>query len=114
MEEAGGVDQIESLRPEGRLEHVPYDEADRCGESRISEGFPPFADTLGFGFESGEVACFTEALAQALDPERRGGAGVEYVKAADVAEEVELAVGERDEALFELIAFARCQGIIIV
>jgi hypothetical protein len=114
VEEAGGVDQIEGSRPEGQLEHVPYDEADRSGECRISESFPPFADTLGFGFESGEVAFFTEALAQTLDPERRGAAGVEYVKAADVAEEVELAVGERDEALFELIAFARCQGIIVV
>jgi hypothetical protein len=55
-----------------------------------------------------------DPLAQSLEPERRGAAGVEDVEPADVAEDIELAVAEGDEALFKLIALARCQRLIIV
>jgi hypothetical protein len=114
VEQASGVDKVEGARPEGGLEDVPGDEADRGGERRVTEGFMSFADALGVGFEGGKASTLADALAQAFEPERRGAAGIEDVEAADVAKEVELAVAEGDQVVFAFLAFAPCQRIIVV
>jgi hypothetical protein len=112
VEQAGGVDQVEGSRTEGRIEDVPRDDANRRGELRVPQRFSSFANALGVCFQGGESASLADTLAQALDPERRGASSVEDFEAADVAEEVELAIAEGDQVFCELLALGRRQRII--
>jgi hypothetical protein len=107
VEEAGGVGQVKGTRSKGRLEDVPGDEANRGGKGRVRERFLSFADGYRVNVHGGEATIPTDPLTQALEPERRSGAGVEDVKAAYVTEKVELAVAKGDQTLLKFLAFAR-------
>jgi len=111
VEEPGGVNEIERSGIERRVEDVSGDEANRGGELRFRQFLPHFADALPVNVQSGQAARRSEALAQTFEPEKRGASGVEDVEAADVAKEVQLAVAEGDQVLFELRALLRRQGV---
>jgi hypothetical protein len=46
-------------------------------------------------------------LAEALDPERRRASGIEYRKAPNISEQVELTVAEGDEVVLEFLPLIR-------
>ena len=64
--------------------------------------------------DGGDATALPHPLAEAFDPERRGASCVEHVQTADVSEEVELAVAEGDEVVFELLSLSRRQRVLFV
>jgi ATP-binding cassette subfamily F protein 3 len=111
VQEPRRVDQIEHRLLEGWSKNVSFDETDRSCQVGVPERVLCFSDAFCIRFEGGEASRFSDALAQAFEPEWRGAAGVEDVEAPDVAEEVELAVAEGDQISLELLALLGCQGV---
>jgi hypothetical protein len=114
MEEAGGVDEVEGSCGERHPEDVSCEKMDRGHELRLAKGSLRLIDTFRVHVDGGDATAFPYPLAEAFDPERRGAPGVEYVEVPDVPEEVELAVAEGDEVVFELIPLFRRQGVTFV
>src|SRR5215210_46486 len=107
VEEPRRVNEVERVLLERRPEDVASDEADRGGELRVSEEFAARFDLFGVGVEGGEGAALSDALAEALEPERRGAASVEDIEAGYVPQQVQLAVGEGDQIVLLLLARER-------
>ena len=84
---------------------------DRGCEIRYAQRRLRFIDTFHVHIDSGETAVVPYPLAEAFDPERRAASGVEHIEAPDVSQEVELAVTEGDEVVFELLSLLRRQGV---
>ena len=84
---------------------------DRGCEIRFAERRLRFIDTFHVYIDSGETTIVPYPLAEAFDPERRAASGVEHIETLDVFQEVELAVAEGDEILFEFLSLHRRKGV---
>ncbi|PLS85682.1 MAG: hypothetical protein CYG60_11155, partial [Actinobacteria bacterium] len=76
----------------------------------FEEVFGPFY-LFPVGVQGGDGPRLPCSQAQALQPEQGGAAGVEDVEAFDVAQEVELSVGDGDKVFVVLVALGRRQRV---
>jgi hypothetical protein len=104
VKEARGVDRVEGAGLERRLEDVSDHEPHRSRETRSPQPLPGLDEIVLIRLQCGNPSCRPSPLAQTLQPERRGAAGVEYLEAPYISEEVQLAVGEGDKIPFQLAA----------
>jgi hypothetical protein len=114
VEEAGRVHEIEGSKGERHPEDVSCEEMDWGCELRLPERSLRFFDAFYVHVDGSEATAIPYPLAEAFDPERRRSSGVEHIEAPDVPEEIEPAVAERDEVIFELLSLFRRQGVAFV
>ena len=114
VEETGGVGEVEGLGAGRHREDVSGEEADGRRKPRLAQGGLRLVDAPGVQVDGDEGAVLADPLAEAFDPERRGSPGVEHVEIPDIPKQVELAVAEGDEILFELLPLPGRQGVLFV
>src|SRR3954453_7785178 len=93
-------------------ENVPGGGGAGAPKPRLAQGGLRLVDALGVQVDGDEGAVLADPLAEAFDPERRGAPGVEHVEIPDIPKQVELAVAEGDEILFELLPLPGLQGVL--
>jgi hypothetical protein len=111
VEKARGVDEVEGAWVERHPEDVSREHADRAGKFGLFQSILRLLDAFRIHIDGGDATILPHPLAEAFDPERRGTSCVEHVETADVPEEVEFAVAEGDEVVFELRSVFRLQVV---